>query len=185
MEVQETALPGVLVLKPKRHGDDRGFFCESWNRARLREAGLDVEFVQDNMSMSTDAGTLRGLHYQSPPHAQAKLVSCLRGSLLDAVVDVRRGSPTYGQRLTIELSFENGLQLFVPAGFLHGFVTRAPDTIIFYKVDSHYNAAADGAVRWDSCGIDWGMSGEPVLSPKDRAAPALADFDSPFTWEAV
>lgn len=185
MEVQETALPGVLVLKPKRHGDDRGFFCESWNRARLREAGLDVEFVQDNMSMSTDAGTLRGLHYQSPPHAQAKLVSCLRGSLLDAVVDVRRGSPTYGQHLTIELSFENGLQLFVPAGFLHGFVTRAPDTIIFYKVDSHYNAAADGAVRWDSCGIDWGMSGEPVLSPKDRAAPALADFDSPFTWEAV
>lgn len=185
MEVRETALPGVLVLKPQRHGDDRGFFCESWNRARLREAGLDVDFVQDNMSMSTEVGTLRGLHYQSPPHAQAKLVSCLRGSLLDAVVDVRRGSPTYGQHLTIELSFDNGLQLFVPAGFLHGFVTRAPKTIIFYKVDNHYNAAADGAVRWDSCGIDWRLTGDPVLSPKDSAAPALADFESPFTLEAA
>lgn len=183
MEVQETSLPGVLVLKPARHGDNRGFFCESWNRERLREAGLDVDFVQDNMSLSAETGTLRGLHFQAPPHAQAKLVSCLRGALLDVVVDVRRGSPTYGQHFATELSFENGLQLFIPVGFLHGFVTSAPDTIIFYKVDDYYDAAADGAVHWDSCGIDWNLDREPVLSDKDRTAPAFADFDTPFVWE--
>ena len=185
MEVIETTLPGVLVLKPKRHGDMRGFFCESWNRKRMHEAGLDVDFVQDNMSLSTEPGTLRGLHFQAPPHAQAKLVGCLRGRFLDAVVDARRGSPTYGQHMAIELSFENGLQLFVPAGFLHGFVTREPDTVIFYKVDNHYSATADGAVRWDSCGIDWGLDAGPVLSGKDSVAPAFADFDSPFRWEAA
>lgn len=184
MQVETTNLPGVLVLKPKRHGDARGFFCESWNRERMLDAGMDVAFVQDNMSLSNDAETLRGLHFQAPPHAQAKLVGCLRGRILDAVVDARRGSPTYGRHLTIDLSFENGLQLFVPAGFLHGFVTREPDTVVFYKVDNHYSAAADGAVRWDSCGIDWGLKTGPILSDKDAAAPAFADFDSPFTWEA-
>lgn len=182
MEVHETSLPGVVVLKPNRFGDNRGFFCETWNRARLRDVGLELDFVQDNMSLSADKGTLRGLHYQAPPHAQSKLVSCMRGRLLDVVVDARRGSPTFGQHVAIELSFENGLQLFVPAGFLHGFLTIEPETIIFYKVDNHYDAESDGAVRWDSCGIDWGLTGDPVLSDKDRDAPAFGDFVSPFTW---
>ncbi|MEQ9039952.1 MAG: dTDP-4-dehydrorhamnose 3,5-epimerase [Silicimonas sp.] len=185
MEVRETTLPGVLVLEPKRHGDTRGFFCEFWNRNRMRDAGLDVDFVQDNMSLSADAGTLRGMHYQSPPHAQTKLVGCVHGSLHDVVVDARRGSPTYGQHFAIDLSFENGLQLFVPAGFLHGFVTREPNTVISYKVDDYYSQACDGAVRWDSCGIDWDIGDAPLLSDKDTVAPRFEDFDSPFRWETA
>ena len=175
----------ILLITPTQFGDQRGFFSETYSRQKYVEMGVDVEFLQDNHSLSRDVGTLRGLHFQAPPHAQAKLVGCLRGRFLDAVVDARRGSPTYGQHLAIELSFENGLQLFVPAGFLHGFVTREPDTVIFYKVDNHYSATADGAVRWDSCGIDWGLDAGPVLSGKDSVAPAFADFDSPFTWEAA
>ncbi len=183
MQVRETALPGVLILEPARHGDARGFFSESWNRHRMEEAGLDFDFVQDNHSLSTDVGTLRGLHYQSPPHAQAKLVRCGRGALFDVAVDVRKGSPTYGQWLGLELSFDNGLQLLIPEGFIHGFVTREPMTEIIYKCSDYYAPDCDGAVAWDSCGIDWGLSGDPVLSAKDAAAPALADFDSPFIWE--
>lgn len=184
MQVIETGLPGLLVLEPKRFGDDRGFFCESWNRRTMAAAGLNIDFVQDNMSLSAQAGTLRGLHYQAPPHAQTKLVGCTRGRIYDAVVDVRRGSPTFGQSFGVELSLKNGLQLLVPAGFLHGFVTREPDTIVTYKVSDFYDAASDGSVRWDSCGIDWGLDGAPVLSVKDEAAPALSDWDSPFDWNA-
>ena len=182
MLVRDTELPGVLVIVPARHGDDRGFFSESWNRKRMAEAGLDIDFVQDNHSLSRDVGTLRGLHYQSPPHAQAKLVRCGRGRLYDVVVDIRKGSPTYGRWAGFELSFENGEQLLVPEGFLHGFVTREPDTEVIYKVTDYYSPECDGAVRWDSCGIDWGLSGDPVLSGKDANAVALADFDSPFEW---
>ena len=120
MSVRETSLPDVYVLEPKRHGDARGFFSESWNRKRMADQGLNYDFVQDNHSLSREVGTLRGMHYQSPPHAQAKLVRCGRGRLYDAVVDIRIGSPTYGQSFGIELSFENGLQLLVPEGFLHG-----------------------------------------------------------------
>lgn len=185
MIVRETALPGVVVLEPQRFGDARGFFSESWNQRRMEDAGLHVTFVQDNHSMSSAVGTLRGLHFQAPPHAQAKLVRCGRGRLFDVAVDIRKGSPTYGQWIGEELSFENGRQLLVPDGFLHGFVTREPMTEIIYKCSDHYAPAADGAVRWDTCGIDWGLEGEPVLSEKDAAAPALADFDSPFVWEAA
>ncbi len=184
MIVRETPLPGVVIIEPVRHGDARGFFSESWSKSRMDEAGLVHDFVQDNHSMSTEAGTLRGLHFQAPPHAQAKLVRCGRGRLFDVAVDIRRGSPTYGQWTGAELSFENGLQLLVPEGFLHGFVTREPDTEVIYKVTDVYAPDCDGAVRWDSCGVDWGVTGTPKLSPKDAAAPALADFDSPFEWTA-
>nr|WP_111298286.1 dTDP-4-dehydrorhamnose 3,5-epimerase [Paracoccus saliphilus] len=184
MQIERTFLQDVFVLTPARHGDDRGFFSESWNRKTLREAGVNLpEFVQDNHSLSRQAGTVRGLHYQAPPHAQGKLVRCGRGRLFDVAVDAREGSPTYGQWFGTELSFENGRQLWIPAGFLHGFVTREPDTEIVYKCTAHYDREADGAVAWDSLGIDWDVS-DPVLSDKDHAAPAFADWQSPFIFEA-
>ena len=177
---EETALPGVLVLTPARHGDARGFFSESWNRRTLEQAGVHLpEFVQDNHSLSARAGTLRGLHYQAPPHEQGKLVRCGRGALYDVAVDGRRGSATYGQWVGVELSFENGRQLWVPPGFLHGVVTRTDDTEVVYKCTGFYDKAADGAVRWDSLGIDWGVS-DPLLSDKDRAAVPFAEWQSPF-----
>lgn len=184
MKVEETALPGVMILTPTRHGDARGFFSESWNRQRMQDAGIDIEFVQDNHSLSTKTGTLRGLHFQSPPHAQAKLVRCGKGALYDIAVDIRRGSPTYGQWVGVDLSFENGRQLLVPAGFLHGFVTRVPDTEIIYKCSDYYSPECDGAVHWDSCGINWDIDAANILlSEKDAKAPKLEDFDSPFVWE--
>ena len=182
MQVEETALPGVLVLVPRRFGDDRGFFAETWSRRALAERGIDIDFVQDNHSLSARAGTLRGLHFQAPPHAQAKLVRCGRGRLFDVAVDVRRGSPTYGRWTGAELSAENGRQLLIPAGFLHGFLTREDATEVVYKCSDYYAPAADGAVRWDSCGIDWVWEGEPVLSAKDAGAPPLDAFESPFDW---
>lgn len=182
MQIEKTSLEGVMILTPSRFGDARGFFSESWNRARMAQAGLDIDFVQDNHSMSATAGTVRGLHFQAPPHAQTKLVRCGRGALFDVAVDIRKGAPTYGQWVGVELSFENGRQLLVPAGFAHGFLTRTPDTEICYKCDDYYAPEADGAVRWDSCGIDWGFDGTPILSDKDAAAPPLADVDSPFVW---
>jgi len=186
MRIERTALAGVLILTPKRHVDPRGFFCESWNARRLAEAGIGIDFVQDNHSMSLQAGTVRGLHYQAPPHAQAKLVRCGRGALFDVAVDIRRGSPTYGRWIGADLSFENGRQLFIPAGFLHGFVTRVPETEIIYKCSDYYEAACDGTVRFDDpdIGIDWGLGDAPaLLSEKDRAATLLADFDTPFRYK--
>lgn len=183
MKVTETKIPDVLILEPARFGDERGFFSECWNEQRMIEAGLAYNFVQDNHSLSTETATLRGLHFQAPPYAQAKLVRCGRGLLFDVVVDVRKGSPTYGKWFGIELSFENGLQLMVPEGCLHGFVTRKPDTEIIYKVTAPYDKASDGAVRWDSCGVDWGLTSTPKLSEKDEAAQTLAEFDSPFEWK--
>jgi len=185
MQIEQTALPGVLILTPQRFGDARGFFSESWNRARLAEHGIDLEFVQDNHSMSEAVNTVRGLHFQSPPHAQDKLVRCGQGALLDVAVDIRKGSPSYGAWVGVELSAENGKQLLVPKGFLHGFATRAPGTEILYKCTDTYAPDCDGAVRFDdpAIGIDWGLSGPAMLSDKDAAAPLLADFDSPFVWE--
>ncbi|MDC0660414.1 dTDP-4-dehydrorhamnose 3,5-epimerase [Leisingera sp. SS27] len=183
MQVEETGLPGLKVLTPARFGDARGFFSESWNKRRMQEAGIDLDFVQDNHSVSAETGTLRGLHFQSPPHAQDKLVRCGRGALFDVAVDIRKGSPSYGQWFGIELSAENGKQVLVPKGFLHGFITRAPGTEVVYKCTDYYAPECDGAVAWDSCGIDWEFEGSPVLSEKDAAAPRLADFDSPFVWE--
>lgn len=183
MQIEDTPLPGVKLLTPARFGDARGFFSESYSRRVLAGHGITLDFVQDNHSMSAQAGTVRGLHFQAPPHAQDKLVRCGRGRLFDVAVDVRRGSPTYGQWFGAELSFENGKQLLVPAGFLHGFVTREPDTEIVYKCSDYYAPECDGAVHWDSCGIDWGFEGDPVISAKDAAAVRLADFDSPFVYE--
>lgn len=183
MDIQTTDLPGVLILAPKRHGDARGFFSETWNSKTLSDAGIDYTFVQDNQSLSATTGTIRGLHFQTPPHAQVKLVRCGRGALFDVAVDIRRGSPTYGCWTGALLTPENGLQLLIPAGFAHGFVTRLPDTEILYKCSDHYAPNCDGGIRWDSCGIDWGFDGTPVLSDKDTAAPALANFDTPFKWE--
>lgn len=183
MQIEDTPLPGVKLLTPARFGDARGFFSESYSRRVLAEHGITLDFVQDNHSLSAQVGTVRGLHFQAPPHAQDKLVRCGRGRLFDVAVDVRRGSPTYGQWFGAELSFENGKQLLVPAGFLHGFVTREPDTEIVYKCSDYYAPECDGAVHWDSCGIDWGFEGDPVISAKDAAAVRLADFDSPFVYE--
>lgn len=185
MRIERTALAGVLILTPRRFGDARGFFCETWNARTLADLGLSLDFVQDNQSVSALAGTLRGLHFQAPPHAQAKLVRCGRGALYDVAVDIRVGSPTYGRWFGVELSAENGRQLLIPAGFLHGFVTREPDTEILYKCTDYYAPQSDGAVRWDSCGIDWRLVAAPVLSDKDAAAPALADFASPFVREGA
>lgn len=180
MHIETTDLEGVLILTPARHGDARGFFSESWNKARFEDAGITIDFVQDNHSLSSKKGTLRGLHFQAPPHAQAKLVRCGRGALFDVAVDIRRGSPTYGKWVGIELSFENGKQLLVPEGFLHGFMALSDDCEIIYKCSDYYAPAADGSVLWSSCGIEWPLEVTPVLSEKDAAAVPLADFDSPF-----
>ena len=185
MKVTATALPDVLLIEPARFGDNRGFFSESWNKERMAEHGISVDFVQDNHSLSSAVGTVRGLHFQAPPNAQAKLVRCGRGLLFDVAVDIRKGSPTYGQWVGEELSFENGKQLFIPEGFAHGFITRTPDTEIIYKCNAYYAPESDGAILWDSCGIDWGFNGTPELSAKDANAPSFASFDSPFTWEAA
>lgn len=181
MLIEDTTLPGVLVLTPRRIGDARGWFCETWNAGVMAQAGLDLAFVQDNHSFSAIAGTLRGLHYQRPPHAQGKLVRCTRGAIFDVAVDFRAGSATFGQWVGVDLSADNGRQLMVPVGFLHGFVTRVADTEVQYKCTDLYAPDCDGAVRWDDpdIGIDWGVAA-PLLSAKDAAAPLLRDVASPF-----
>ena len=187
LDIEKTALTGVLLITPRRFGDPRGFFSESWNEARMAENGLNFNFVQDNHSLSAQVGTVRGLHFQSPPHAQDKLVRCGRGALFDVAVDIRTGSPTYGQWVGYELSAENGRQLLVPKGFLHGFVTREPDTEICYKCTEYYAPECDGAVRFDdpAIGIDWGMGDTAaLLSDKDAVAPMLSELNNSFIYEA-
>lgn len=187
MQIERTLLDGVLILTPRRHGDHRGFFSESYSRKLLGERGVDIEFVQDNHSLSATTGTIRGLHFQAPPHAQDKLVRCGRGVLLDVAVDIRRGSPTYGKWVGVELSFENGRQLLVPKGFAHGFVTLTPNTEIVYKCSDYYAPETEGAIRWDDpeIGIDWKLppSSAPIISEKDAVAPLFAETDSPFVFE--
>lgn len=181
-----TNLADVLLITPPRFGDDRGFFSETWNARTLAEQGITTNFIQDNQSLSRAAKTVRGLHYQSPPHAQDKLVRCGRGSLLDVAVDIRKGSPTYGKWVSVMLSAENGKQLLIPKGFLHGFVTLEPDTEILYKCSDYYASECDGAIRFDDSdiGIDWGIPfDQAILSDKDAAAPPFKSFDSPFTFE--
>lgn len=186
MKIEETKLPGILIIKPDRKGDTRGFFSESYSAKTFSEHGLHTVFVQDNHSLSEHAGTVRGLHFQEPPHAQDKLVRCGKGSLFDVAVDIRRGSPTYGQWVGEELSFENGKQLLVPAGFAHGFVTREPNTEIIYKCSEFYKPEYEGSIKWDDpdIGIDWGLSETPVLSEKDAAAPAFSALDTPFRFRS-
>ncbi len=180
--LEQTGIAGLVIFRPKRHGDARGFFSEVWNRRVFAEAGLHQDWVQDNHSRSAAPGTLRGLHYQAPPAAQAKLVRCTAGRIWDVAVDVRPGSPSYGRHFGLELSPENWTQLLVPRGFLHGFVTLEADTEVVYKVDGYYSADHDGAVAWDDpdLAIPWPIEGAPVLSGKDAAAPRFADWANPF-----
>ena len=186
MLVSALHIEGLLLLAPPRFSDRRGFFAETYSARMLAEHGITEWFVQDNHSLSTDAGTVRGLHFQRPPHAQAKLVRCGRGALFDVAVDIRKGSPTYGKWFGAELSFENGRQLYIPAGFAHGFVTREPGTEIVYKCSDYYAPEAEGALRFDDAdiGIDWRVDVlSLIISEKDAAAGLLADFDSPFIFE--
>lgn len=188
MQIEDTALEGVKILTPRRFPDDRGFFSECWNKRAMAEHGLDVDWVQDNHSLSGQVGTIRGLHFQSPPHAQAKLVRCGQGALIDVAVDIRKGSPTFGQSVSVALTAENGKQLLIPAGFLHGFATTLPDTEVLYKCSDYYAPDCDGAVLYNSAtlNIDWGLRDIPaVLSDKDKRAPDFAAFDSPFEYEGA
>lgn len=185
VELVAEALGGVRLVHARRFEDERGFFSETWNARAFAAIGIDTVFVQDNHSRSVKTGTVRGLHYQAPPFAQAKLVRVSQGRVMDVAVDARTGSPTWGQHFKAELSADNGLQLFVPAGFLHGFMTLEDDCHVQYKVDNHYDKASDGAVRFDDpdLDIDWGLPvSRAVLSEKDAAAPSWLDFVSPFVW---
>jgi dTDP-4-dehydrorhamnose 3,5-epimerase len=185
MQIEETPLPGLLILTPRRFGDARGWFTEVWNARTFAALGISIDFVQDNHSQSRDVGTVRGLHYQRPPHAQAKLVRCGRGRVFDVAVDVRKGSPMFGRWFGTELSADCGRQLLIPTGFLHGFVTREPDSELLYKCSDVYAPDCDGAVRFDDpdLGIDWGIdSGSAILSDKDRNAPLFQNFATPFIY---
>ncbi|MSU91728.1 dTDP-4-dehydrorhamnose 3,5-epimerase [Rhodobacteraceae bacterium 2CG4] len=185
MQIETTALDGVVILTPRRFGDERGFFSETWNARAMAEAGLALDFVQDNHAWTRDAGTVRGLHYQAPPSAQDKLVRVVRGRIMDVAVDVRKGSPTYGQWTGVELSAGTGRQLLVPRGFLHGYATLTPDCDVVYKCTDYYAPRTEGAVRFDDpdLGIDWGIGpGAAILSDKDAAAGRFADLDSPFRY---
>ena len=182
--IEATLKEIILLIKPRRFSDQRGFFAETYNRKKYLEMGIDIEFVQDNHSQSREAGTLRGLHFQAPPHAQSKLVRCGGGAIFDVAVDIRQGSPTYGQWLGFELSAENGYQMYVPIGFAHGFVTLKPHSEIVYKCSDYYAPETEGALRWDDMdiGIEWPLQGNPTLSEKDAIAPLLKDFESPFIF---
>lgn len=184
MRLIETGLPGLALLEPKVFRDERGFFLETYSEAAFDALGIGARFVQDNHAYSVRVGVLRGLHFQLPPHAQAKLVWVVRGSVLDVAVDLRRDSPTYGRHYCVELSAENMLRLFLPRGFAHGYLTLAPDTEFLYKVDAPYMPQADAGILWSDpdLGIDWPES-KPVLSGKDRMLPRLKDFHSPFVCE--
>jgi len=176
----------VFLIKPTRHDDPRGWFSETYNEDKYRALGLGLRFVQDNHSLSRAIGVVRGLHFQAPPRAQAKLVSCIRGAVWDVCVDIRKGSPTYGKWVAATLSEANGHQLFVPAGFAHGFVTLEPDSQLFYKVGDYYSKEAEGGLAWDDpdLGISWPLPDSgPILSDKDSDLPQLAGFESPFDFE--
>lgn len=174
MKATETRLKGVFVLEPQIFGDARGWFMESWSQRKMEEAGIKVDFVQDNQSFSAQKGTLRGLHYQLNPKCQAKLLRCTRGRIFDVAVDIRKGSPQYGQWVGVELSVENKKQLFIPRGFAHGFITLTDDVEVQYKADNYYAPECDGNIRWNDpdIGVEWPI--EPViLSEKDQQAPLL------------
>lgn len=181
--IETTTLEGVKVITPKKFEDSRGFFSETYSRENFLQAGIAVDFVQDNLSRSASVGTIRGLHFQSPPFAQDKLIRVLKGRILDVAVDLRRSSPTYGQHFAIELSAENFKQMFVPIGFAHGFCTLEPDTEILYKVSTYYAPEHDHGLAWDdpALGIAWPVTADlAVLSDRDGHHPRLADLDSPF-----
>jgi len=172
------------VLQIDRHGDERGFFSETYHQHRLEEVGIHVDFVQDNHSYSQARQTLRGLHLQAPPYAQAKLVRVPRGRILDVCVDARRGSPYYGQWVSAEISAQAWNQIFVPVGFLHGFMTLEADTEVLYKVSNYYHAESERGVIWNDTDlqIDWGSQIDPILSAKDLLHPTFLNFQSPFVY---
>jgi dTDP-4-dehydrorhamnose 3,5-epimerase len=183
MQVEDTAIPEVKIITPKKFGDARGFFSEVYSRAAFEKAGLDLNFVQDNHSHSGAPGTIRGLHFQTAPFAQDKLVRVVRGRVLDVAVDLRRGSPTFGAHVAVELSAANWRQLLVPVGFAHGFCTLEPDCEVLYKVTAPYSAANDYGLAFDdpALGIDWGVDpAQAVLSDKDRKHPRLAELGPQF-----
>jgi dTDP-4-dehydrorhamnose 3,5-epimerase len=176
----------VRLIRTRRFSDDRGWFSETFNTAKWAEQGVAVDFIQDNHSMSVPAGTIRGIHFQLPPHAQAKLVRCPRGRIVDYAVDLRRGSPTYGHHVAAELSEENGVQMFVPIGFGHAFITLEPNSEVIYKVSDIYAPELDRGIRWDDpdIAIAWPLAGNaPTLSVKDRSLPGLNAFASPFDYD--
>jgi dTDP-4-dehydrorhamnose 3,5-epimerase len=185
MQVLDTALPEVKLIQPVRHGDVRGYFSEVYRADVLRRAGIDIDFVQDNQSMSAPVGVLRGLHFQTPPMAQAKLVRVIAGSIVDVAVDIRWGSPRYGRHVAVVLSADEGNQLLVPEGFAHGFCTLEPNTTVIYKVNNYYSPENDRGLLWNdpALGIDWRLGGrEPVLSGKDEKHPMLADLPRYFYY---
>ena len=177
-------IDGVLAITPKKFGDARGFFSETYNKDLLTEAGINLEFVQDNQSLSTERGVVRGLHFQTPPHAQDKLVRVTRGSIIDVAVDIRKGSPTFGEHIAVELSADNWKQLLVPKGFAHGFCTLEPNTEVLYKVTDYYAPECDKGLAWDdpALGIDWRIiASEAILSDKDKIHPKLAALPAYFS----
>jgi dTDP-4-dehydrorhamnose 3,5-epimerase len=176
MQVIETLIPEVKLVRPSRHADHRGFFSETFSRRALAQAGIDRDWVQDNHSLSRARGTVRGLHFQAPPHAQAKLVRVVRGAVLDVAVDLRSGRPSFGRHVAMVLDAASGAQLFIPEGFAHGFCTLEPETEIAYKVSAYYEPSHDRALRWDDpdLAIDWpDCADAALLSARDRAAPLL------------
>ncbi|MCM3055988.1 dTDP-4-dehydrorhamnose 3,5-epimerase [Caldifermentibacillus hisashii] len=184
MNIIDTSIPDVKILEPKVFGDHRGYFMESYNKKLFAELGLDYHFVQDNQSLSREVGVIRGLHFQLNPKAQLKLVRAVRGAIYDVVVDIRKGSPTYGKWTGVILSEYNNRQLLVPKGFAHGFCTLVPDCIVAYKVDEFYSPEHDGGILWNdpALGIDWPTSA-PILSDKDTKHPTLAEADLNFAYE--
>jgi len=179
--VEDTKLPGVKIITPKVFGDNRGWFMETYSARDLKKYGIEADFVQDNRSFSAKKGIIRGLHFQKPPFTQAKLLTCLRGAILDVAVDLRTQSPTYLQWISVELTEENKKQLFIPKGFAHGFLTLTDDVEIMYKCDAFYAPEYDGGIRFDDpdLGVDWGIR-NPILSEKDKNAPFLRDQDLDF-----
>lgn len=184
MQVTETDIPGLLVIEPQVFADERGFFLESYNRDRYREVGLSAEFVQDNLSLSKK-GVLRGLHYQAPPFEQGKLVTVLRGSVLDVAVDIRFGSPTFGRHVAVELSVENHKQFWIPAGFAHAFLALEDDTLFAYKCTNLYSKEHDRGVLWNDpdIGIVWPVEA-PLVSEKDQRQPLLKDIAREFVFQS-
>ena len=176
-----------IVIKPRRFDDERGWFSETYNAKKLAAHGISDSFCQDNQSLSRATATLRGLHFQRPPFAQAKLVRCLTGQIFDVAVDIRRGSPTFGRWVGTVLGADDGRQLYVPSGYAHAFLTLEPDTMVAYKVDAFYSAACEGGVVWNDpdIAIEWPLDAAPLLSTKDAALPPLAEVDSGFDFDGV
>lgn len=185
MEVIKTKIPGVVIIEPRLFPDARGYFFESFSKREFEEKVGKIEFVQDNESKSS-YGVLRGLHFQKPPYAQSKLVRVVKGAVLDVAVDIRKGSPTFGQHVAVELTEDNHRQFFIPRGFAHGFAVLTDEVIFQYKCDNFYAPASEGAIAWDDpdLGIDWRVPAEKViLSEKDKKHPRLKEIDSPFNYE--